>query len=330
MALYPDDSAIVRAMNNSTFEGGVIKMEDLTPSSTYVVLVLAKDESGEYSHAGNIKFTTLAADLGTLVLSDNEKWVAAKTFIEENLVWNEEDFHAASHSLGQASYSFDIKIPTDLTAYITCFATEATKMTEVILEIEERAGGMTTDSPAIYDENGKQPTHPDWYDDNGKFIEGSLVNVSIMYPHGSATHGMVTYFPSTGHENCHTWEDGKCSNYEYQKNLIEKYCSLDYWREYIISFGNYDHEGDPNSPHSRSLKDPARIEEIAKQYHEIYYKYYHGTEPILYINNGDALHVVNREADSSGNFEQQVTVVLKDKDGNYYEPIYITVPNLFK
>ena len=333
MSLYPNDSAIQRAMSSSTLSDGILRMEELVPSSNYVVVMLAKDQSGEYSHAGQVKFSTLSADLGTLVLSDNQKWVDAKKFIEDNIVWNEDEFYLPGQSMGYGAYSFDIKIPTDLTAYITCFATEATKMTEIILEVEELAGGMTIENPVIYDENGNQPTLPDWYDDNGKFIQGTLLNVAKMYPHGAASKGYVTYFPSSGHADCFAWESGKCSHYEHQKNLIAQYCSLDYWREFIIDFGNYTHEGDPNSPHSRSLKDPEKIEAIASQYHQLYYKYYHGTEPIIFVNNGDALHVVDREAtglDTNGNVVEQVTVVLRDKDGNYYEPIYIPVPNYFE
>ena len=64
----------------------------------------------------------------------------------------------------------------------------------MIVEIEDYASRKVSVGKVIYDENGKQPTNPDWYDDNGKFIQGSLVNIYDMYPHGSPNLAAVTYF----------------------------------------------------------------------------------------------------------------------------------------
>ena len=239
--------------------------------------------------------------------------------------------------MGYASYSFDIKIPTDLTAFISCFGTEATQLTDIIVEVEEYASRKTSVGRVVYDENGNQPTHPDWYDDNGRFIQGSLVNVYDMYPHGSPNLAAVTYFSANGHEDglCSGWDDdtNSCSHYAEFKKAIADYCSLQYWKDYIVDFGNYWYNNDPNHEYSRTLKDPAKIESIAQQYLEIYTKYYKDTEPMVYVNDGTGLHVTNREAmgpDENGVVIDTVIVVLRDGQGNYYQPIYIPVPNYFK
>jgi hypothetical protein len=210
-------------------------------------------------------------------------------------------------------------------------------MTDIIVEIEEYASRKVSVGRVVYDDNGNQPTHPDWYDDNGKFIQGSLVNIYDMYPHGSPTLAAVTYFSKNGHEDghCSGWDDDtdSCSNYDYFIDAIESYCSLQYWKDYIVDFGNYWYNNDPKHEYSRTLQDPERIEAIAQQYLDIYYPYYKDAVPMVYVNDGSALHVSNREAmgpDENGVIVDAVTVVLKDGQGNYYQPIYIPVPNYFK
>ena len=146
---------------------------------------------------------------------------------------------------------------------------------------------------------------------------------------------MVTYFAvgAHGETHCSSWENGKCSNYEEQMESINKMMSYDYWREYIIDFGNYAYQGDPNHEYSRNLKDEKKIDEIAKQYVEIYTRYYEGVTPYIYVNEGQALEITNKQAtglDDAGNVMDKVTVMLKDANGNYFEPMYIQVPNYFK
>ena len=51
------------------------------------------------------------------------------------------------------------------------------------------------------------------------------------------------------------------------------------------------------------------------------------------MNDGSALRITNREAtgyDKEGNVVDVVTVMLKDTEGNYYDPMYFQVPDLFK
>lgn len=336
IAANPDAEQVKQSMkkHGSVKADGTLTLTDLDLASTYVLVVLAQDESGKYSKCGYKKFVTPAADLGDVVVTGSEAWNSTKQWIEDNIVWHEKDFEPGTGMI-YASYAFDIKIPTDLTAYIYCFGTLATNTIDIILEVEKECISKTSSPKVVVDEDGNTPTHPDWYDDNGKFIQGSLINVYSMYPHGSALEGAVTYFSSNGHSDlhCNAWTAGACANYDEQMQSITDYMSYEYWKEYIIDFGNYHYNNDPTHEYSRTLTDPDKIDAIAKEYQALYTKYYKDSKPILYINEGDALKIVNREAvglDEHGNVVDKVIVVLKDSSNNYYEPMYIDVPNYFK
>ena len=335
MAANPDAEQIVSVMkkNGAISSDGKITINDLDMNTNHVFIVMAKDATGNYSQAAYKRFTTLVADFGDMVLSDNPEWETTKTWITDNIRWLPDTFEKNKSNMSYASYSFGIKIPTDMTAYISCFAPQATDMLESVLEIEEYCSRRVSVGSVVVDENGEYPRHPDWYDDNGKLIQGSLANIYTMYPHGSPTLAAFTLFPSSGHSRCSAWENGECSNYKYFMDELNKYLSIEYWKEYLIDFGNYAYNGDPTHPYSRSLTDPEKINQIAQQYYDLYYKYYKDAEPIVYVNEGRYIEVKNREAaglDDQGNVIDKVVIILVDAEGNYYEPMYIQVPNYFK
>lgn len=340
MAANPDAESIVSVMsaNGSVAEDGTLKVTKLNVDKDYVALVLAKDSNGIYSKVGNKTFRTASIDLGAdFAAEGSDKWNETKKWIEDNIVWDQNYFEpAAGSGQGSASYAFDIKIPSDLTAYIYCYGTpeEMTEMVDRIVYVENECTRSVAYPKVVYDENGNQPLLPDWYDDNGKLIQGTLLSISTFFVHGDPSRGFVTYFATDGHDDhCPVWTDGACTSYKNYQESIKKYCSIDYWKAYLIDFGNYNHEGDPNNPHSRKLKDEAKINTIAQQYCDIYTKYYKDAEPVFYVNEGNALRMVNRTAtgvDSEGNVVDKVTIVLKDLKNNYYAPIVIDVPNYFK
>lgn len=339
MAANPDAEQIRNSMkaNGQINEDGILTISDFDLASTYVLLVLAEDEDGLYSKAGYKKFDTPAADLGDMVTSGTELWNTTKQWIEDNLVWDEESFEAAAGSgQGSAAYAFDIKIPTDLTAFIYCFGIreDMIAVEDQIIFVEEECTRSAAYPKVVYDENGDAPNLPSWYDDNGKLIEGSLLSISDFFVHGDPSRGFVTYFADGGHDDhCPVWSNGACQSYEKYLESIEKYCSFEYWKEYIIEFGNYWYNDDPNHEYSRTLTDEDNINKIAQEYTDLYTKYYKDAEPVFYENKGDALRMLNRNAtglDSNGNVVDKVTVVLKDMSGNYYEQMTIEVPNYFK
>ena len=79
-------------------------------------------------------------------------------------------------------------------------------------------------------------------------------------------------------------------------------------------------------------KTDATINKVAQDLYEAYYPYYKDAQPLIYINNGDYLHMENHYAsglDDEGNVIDDVYIVFKDAQGNYYEPMKFEVPNYF-
>lgn len=348
IAANPDADQVVAAMkqHGKIAEDGTLVLKELEITKEYVLLVLAKDASGNYSLCtttnGYKHFKTEAIDFGDdFTAATDPKWSEVKGMIENGIEWHKNEFHAGQgQGMGFASYAFSIKIPAGLTAYISCFQTLAQvnggSLADIMVQLEEECTAMTSVGKYVVDpETGEAPRHPDWYDDKGKLIQGSQVNVYTMYVHGNPEDGQVTYFAADAHgeNHCSAWAEGKCSNYEYFLEEIRKMKSYDYWREYIIDFGNYYHNGDPYHEYSRLLQDEAKIDELAKKYVEIYSYYYADAEPLLYVNNGQPLKISNRQAmglDETGKVMDRVYVMLKDLDGNYFEPMTIEVPNYYK
>ena len=341
MAANPDADAVVKSMNQFGPIGadGKLKLTDLSIKSTYIVLVVAKDASGKYSKAGYKLFETESISLGDGYAPEgSEKWNAAKQFIETNIVWDEAYFQAGpGQGQGFAAYAFEVKIPTDLTAYISCYGTKAEfeggSLYDIMVEIEQSCLARTANNPVVKDPvTGEDVLLPDWTDDTGRLIQGSMLNVYQPYCHGNPDEGEVTYFASEGHDDhCSDWENGECSVYADQVAGIEELKTLEYWIEHFKgTAGNWD-TGDPST--SRVLKDEANLLKVAKSYQDIHIKYYEGIVPRIYINDGSALRITNREAsgvDDKGNVVDVVTIMLKDLEGNDYDPMKIQVPNYFK
>lgn len=339
LAANPDCKEVQEAMKKGMIESdGTLRLTGLTINKEHVLLVMAQDKTGNYSKAGYKSFATKSINLGTGYAPEgSEKWNNAKKFIEDNIRWDADSYKAAAGmGQGMATYAFEIKIPTDLTAYITCFSTKAAVngggLYDIMQEIEETCLARTTNNPVIKDpETGEDVMLPDWVDDTGRLIQGTMLNIYQPFPHGNPDEGQVTYFASGSHEvHCSAWDNGECSNYAYQVAVIEELTTLEYWVEHFKgSAGNWD-TGDPNT--SRVLKNEENLMKVAESYRAIHEKYYKGIEPKIYVNDGSALRVLNREAsgvNESGEVVDVVTVMLKDRDNNYYDPIYIPVENHF-
>ena len=326
LALYPDSDAVRRSMTMFPLTDGTINMTDLKGNTIYQVVVLAKDTDGKYSKVGHTQFTTLSVDLGTIVTSDTDAWKDAKNQVLIN--WHQDKFRSAENSNMSAFYAFDIKVPTNLTAYILCMTDEYfTENPEIqtledkIIDIEAQCSRKYDAGKVTYGPDGEYALEPDWIDDNGNLHEGQLLNVYDFYVHGYPTNGFATYFATGSHgaDNCTEWEAGECSNYAYALNHITKRLTVDYYKEFFRE--------------QKGLKVESVIEKAAQDYYEAYYPYYKDAKPLIYENNGEGLYMENHYA--SGPNDQNVVpddvfVVFKDADGNYYEPMGFEVPNYFK
>lgn len=324
IACFPDDQDVLRAMSKYSLENGVLSLDDLKGEASYVVLVLAKDAEGSYSHAGYKKFTTLAVDLGELVKKGTSDWEAVKAQI--NIDWDENMFRLPSSNMGYATYAFDITIPSTFTAYIWCISdgyfeenTDIRTTSDMIIDIEAYCSRKYDADKVVFDKNGDFIHEPDWVDDNGKVHKGQLMNVYDFYVHGYPTSGFATYFAAGAHgaDCCTSWKDGECSNYQHAKSSIEKRLSLDYYKQYVTNTrGSY-------------LTKEANRDKAAEDLYNAYLPYYQDAEPRIYVNNGAPLHMEQHNGagpDDEGKVIDDVYVVLVDADGNYYEPMSFEVP----
>jgi len=322
MAANPDAEQITAVMrrNGAVSEDGTIKLNELSMSTNYVFLVLAKDAEGKFSKAGYKKFTTLAADLGDLVQEGTDKWNEAKGKI--NIDWIEEAFYTPENSNLSASYAFNYSGPTDLTAFIICASDsyfEGMNMTAVeekIVYVENYASRKYDNGYVPY-KDGEMMTEPDYYKD-GELKKGQLMNVYDYYVHGLPSLGFVTYFASGDHDgNCIYWEDERCTYYERALERIAEHNTLAPYRDKAAMFGL---SGDEAEAWAEALL-------------EAYKPFYENAEPIIFVNDGASLRVTYPYAsglDDEGNVVDRVVVVLRDKQGNYYAPMTFEVPNYFK
>ena len=323
MAVYPDADEIQKVMraNGEVSPEGVINISGLRMEEDYVIMVLAQDETGKYSKGAYKKFTTLAADLGTVVVTDSEQWVAAKNSLK--LDWVPELFVPAASQGLMAEYAFKFSCPDNLTAYVMCasdsYFSEAgfTKMAHIMIEIENYAS-RKYDNGHTVEENGQYKTEPDYYK-NGELRGGQMMNVYDFYVHGFPAMGFATYFAkgSHGEGNCIYWDNGVDVSYQRALDLIAEYNTIAPYLSKAEAFGLKGNEAT----------------DWAQALFEAYKPYYKDAKPIMYENDGTPLLISTHYGtgvNDKGVIPDRVIVMLKDLQGNYYEPMYFEVPNHFE
>ncbi len=324
MASHPDHEQIVKCMNayGPISADGVLNVGGLMMETDYVVMVLAKDASGNYSKGGYKKFTTLAADLGTIVREGTDQWNAIKSKVV--LDWIPERFQPAENSQMMATYSFNFSCPKEYTAFVMCasdnyFADAGfLKMEHIMIEIQNYSSRKYDNGYLPYDSAGNMMLEPDYYKD-GELCQGQLMNVYEYYVHGLPALGFVTYFGQGSHgaDNCIYWDNGMDVNYQRALDNIAEHCTIEPYLRRAAAFG---------------LKG-SEAETWAKALLEAYLPFYQDAKPKLYENDGTShVTVTNPYAtgvNEEGVIPDRVFVVLRDAAGNYYEPMSFKVPDHF-
>lgn len=322
MALNPDDENIVKCMRKygSLSSDGTLTISDLTMETQYVFVILERGET-YFSKAASKTAKTLAADLGEIVRKGTAKWEAEKARI--SFEWHKDYFEQGIGGL-MSYYSFDITCPKEFTSYIMCASDDyfsdmgLTKIEHEMIEIENYSSRTVDKDHTLDDENGKMRDEPN-YIKNGEEKPGQLMSVNDFYVHGTPHEGAVTYFAegTHGEGNCIKWDKGICSAYERALEKIAYYSSIEPYMYRATMFGLKDEEA---TNWANALLDA-------------YKSYYESATPMLYINDGSPLRVSNPYATGVNEDQEipdRVIVMLKDKDGNYYEPMYFEVPNYFE
>ena len=323
LAVYPDYDAVASVMraHGDFSENGEITITGLRLEEEYVMIVAAIDAEGNASHVGYKKIKTLAADLGNVAVEGSERWLAAKNTIK--LEWIENAFQPAASQAMMARYAFNFSCSNEYTAYILCasdsYFSEAgiTKMSQQMIEIQNYCSRRYDDGYTPFND-GDYACEPDYYKD-GELRSGQMMNVVNFYVHGLPTMGFATYFApdSHGEGNCIYWENGHDVNYQRALDLIEEYKTLAKYEARAAAFGL---KGKEASDWAQALL-------------EAYLPYYQAATPLIYFNNGEPLYMMNPYAmgiDDKGELHDRVIVMLKDRQNNYFEPMYFEVPNYFE
>jgi hypothetical protein len=212
--------------------------------------------------------------------------------------------------------------PTDLTAFILCgsdtyFEGMNLKSPEEQMVYMENYTSRSYDNGYVPYKDGEMMTEPNYYK-NGVLHEGQLMNVYDYYVHGLPNLGFATYFATGNHEGeCIYWEDGVCEAYERALERIAEHLTIAPYKSRAQMFGLTGAEAD------------AWAEDLL----EAYRPFYENAEPIIYYNDGSQLKVNNPYAiglNEDKEVADRVIVVLRDLEGNYYEPMSFEVPNYFK
>jgi len=321
IALYPDDHEIVRAMTNFPIVDGKIVMTDLKGEKNHHVIVLAKDDSENYSMAGCAAFTTLAVDLGTIVTSGTTAWTTAKESLSIEFI--PESFTTTAE---YKRYRFKYTGPKDFTAYIAAghkdyFEGRGYTMTipEKIIDIRDLTSRPIDVSAGYTDEQEI------YYNDQGEETVWGQANFILYGTHGLTTWGTLTYFSPYHHDesNCDACaeriNDPKATSdrsYEGQLAIIQAKTTLEYWIDYVRKY--------------RPVTNETYILKSAEAMLELYYDHYKDLKPIIYINDGSSLEIEQSSGwgpNDEGVVQDAVIVVLRDKDNNYYEPMFFPVEN---
>ena len=324
MAVYPDYDAVASVMraHGDFSENGELTITGLRNEEKYIMVVVAVDSEGKYSKCVCYKaVTTLGADLGVVVVEGSDQWNAAKNSIQ--IDWIQNAFQPAASQAMMARYAFNISCPQDYTAFILCasdtYFSEAgiTKMSQQMIEIQNYCSRRYDDGYTPYN-NGDYACEPDYYKD-GELRGGQMMNVVNFYVHGLPTMGFATYFApdSHGEGNCIYWDNGQDVNYQRALDLIEEYKTLAKYEARAAAFGL---KGQEAADWAQALL-------------QAYLPYYEAATPLIYFNNGEPLYMMNPYAmgiDDKGELHDRVVVMLKDRQGNYFEPMYFEVPNYFE
>ncbi len=113
MATKPNDAILVDLMAKYPVVDGKITMTDLEMDVEHVIVAMAKDKDGLYSHAVMMRFIPLSVDMGNIVVSSDPRWEEAKPTVE----WIPERF-VPQQGLLPGAYAFNIKLPIDYTVYV--------------------------------------------------------------------------------------------------------------------------------------------------------------------------------------------------------------------
>ena len=115
MYLHSNDAHFSSSMSKYPLVGETLSISNVPAGKKVICVIMAKDASGQYSHASQLLVESVSISLGDIIPASDSKWESHRPTIE----WLAEEF-TPQVGMKTGSYAFNISFPTDVHAYVVC------------------------------------------------------------------------------------------------------------------------------------------------------------------------------------------------------------------
>ena len=134
MYLNSDNYKITSVMASYPLVDGKITLTDLTVDVDYVIVAMAKDANGVYSHGTMLKFVPNPVALGNVITKEDPKWEAARPTV----TWLTDKFQPSTGMMS-GQYGCTVLLPENMTGYVLLATDNALCESDVAYELERDA-----------------------------------------------------------------------------------------------------------------------------------------------------------------------------------------------
>ena len=134
MYLNSDNYKITSVMEKYPLVDGKITLTDLTVDVDYVIVAMAKDAKGVFSHGTMLKFVPNPVALGNVITKEDPKWEAARPTV----TWLTDKFQPSTGMMS-GQYGCTVLLPENMTGYVLLATDNALCESDVAYELEREA-----------------------------------------------------------------------------------------------------------------------------------------------------------------------------------------------
>ena len=134
MYLNSDNYKITSVMETYPLVDGKITLTDLTVDVDYVIVAMAKDAKGVFSHGTMLKFVPNPVALGNVITKEDPKWEAARPTV----TWLTDKFQPSTGMMS-GQYGCTVLLPENMTGYVLLATDNALCESDVAYELEREA-----------------------------------------------------------------------------------------------------------------------------------------------------------------------------------------------
>lgn len=175
MFLNPQHSRLTTIAEKYPVNDGMIRMNDLTYETEYVIVAMAKDAEGGYSQATAFKFEPRAVSLGDVIYATDPRWASMKPVVE----FIPEKFEPAVGMMS-GQYECMVTLPADVTGYVLLATDNEICMSDVVYDmpVEDKMIRVMQESNTKRDSDTPDPSIP-----HDEYIHLVWPDGNIFYHH---------------------------------------------------------------------------------------------------------------------------------------------------